>query len=156
MDASTRTNADEIIFPTDDRVSSAPTSASASACHSTFCENVTNYPTQMVNAAIARNASLRFLESVDELLSDPVNNLIIKCVRVRVKSVKREDRETDIISIFDIWGMRKKLRNISPIRSRDEPVLRTIYCTCLDSNCFRVSPTSRFESIMKLYLVLIF
>lgn len=105
MDASTRTNADEIIFPTDDRVSSAPTSASASACHSTFCENVTNYPTQMVNAAIARNASLRFLESVDELLSDPVNNLIIKCVRVRVKSVKsvkREDRETDIISIFDI------------------------------------------------------
>ncbi|CAL1678446.1 unnamed protein product [Lasius platythorax] len=75
MDASTRTNADEIIFPTDDRVSSAPTSASASACHSTFCENVTNYPTQMVNAAIARNASLRFLESVDELLSDPIPDI---------------------------------------------------------------------------------
>jgi len=71
----TRTDADEkIVFPDgSDRVSSIPsTSATAPACYKdAFCENVADYPRQLVSAAIARNASLRFLESID-----PVNNLI--------------------------------------------------------------------------------
>ncbi|XP_072763594.1 uncharacterized protein [Anoplolepis gracilipes] len=70
-DTSTRTNADEIVFPTDSRISSIPTSTSTAACHkNTFCENVADYPRQLVNAAIAQNASLRFLENVD-----PFNNM---------------------------------------------------------------------------------
>ncbi|KAL6424062.1 hypothetical protein ACFW04_009749 [Cataglyphis niger] len=68
-DTSTRPDADEkIIFPSDGRISSIPTLAPASACHkSIFCENVADYPRQLVNAAISRNASLRFLESIDPM-----------------------------------------------------------------------------------------
>lgn len=95
-DASMQMDVDEkIIFPTDGRVTSTP--APASGCHkSIFCENVADYPRQLVNAAIARNASLRFLESID-----PVNNLIFKCVCVCVCYVKTENNETNII-IFDV------------------------------------------------------
>ncbi|XP_029668728.1 uncharacterized protein LOC115238788 [Formica exsecta] len=66
-DASMQMDVDEkIIFPTDGRVTSTP--APASGCHkSIFCENVADYPRQLVNAAIARNASLRFLESIDPM-----------------------------------------------------------------------------------------
>ncbi|XP_070172622.1 uncharacterized protein [Polyergus mexicanus] len=65
-DASLRMDLDEkIIFPTDGRVTSP---APASGCHkSIFCENVADYPRQLVNAAIAQNASLRFLESIDPM-----------------------------------------------------------------------------------------
>ncbi|XP_077279534.1 protein spaetzle [Temnothorax americanus] len=63
-------NSDEIVFP-DGRIPTmlpAATAAAALACRkSTFCENVADYPRQLVNAAIARNASLRFLESVDPM-----------------------------------------------------------------------------------------
>jgi len=64
-----RSSDEKIIFP-DGRISSmSPQMLSpATACRkSTFCENVTDYPRQLVNAAIARNASLRFLESVDPM-----------------------------------------------------------------------------------------
>ncbi|KAL0129327.1 hypothetical protein PUN28_004198 [Cardiocondyla obscurior] len=44
-----------------------PFSALPCRSNSTFCENVINYPKQLVNAAIARNASLRFLETVDPM-----------------------------------------------------------------------------------------
>ncbi|GAB1868546.1 Protein spaetzle [Camponotus japonicus] len=74
--STTRTDADEkIVFPDgSDRVSSIPsipstTSATAPACYKdAFCENVADYPRQLVSAAIARNASLRFLESIDPML----------------------------------------------------------------------------------------
>ncbi|XP_012522866.1 protein spaetzle isoform X2 [Monomorium pharaonis] len=61
---------DEIVFP-DRRVApstSSQTTVPASACRRrTYCENVAEYPRQLVNAAIAQNASLRFLESVDPM-----------------------------------------------------------------------------------------
>ncbi|XP_071565881.1 uncharacterized protein [Temnothorax nylanderi] len=64
-------NLDEIVFP-DGRIptmsSRTVVPAVTAACRkSTFCENVADYPRQLVNAAIARNASLRFLESVDPM-----------------------------------------------------------------------------------------
>ncbi|EZA51456.1 Protein spaetzle [Ooceraea biroi] len=55
---------DNIIFPTDRRFVPSPTSVCE---NSTYCEEVSNYPRQLVNAAIARNASLRFLGSIDPL-----------------------------------------------------------------------------------------
>ncbi|KYN36602.1 Protein spaetzle, partial [Trachymyrmex septentrionalis] len=62
-------NSDEkIIFP-DGRISTSETSMlpTLTCRKSTFCENVTDYPRQLVNAAIQRNVSLRFLESVDTM-----------------------------------------------------------------------------------------
>ena len=67
-------NSDEkIIFP-DGRISTSETSMlpTLTCRKSTFCENVTDYPRQLVNAAIQRNVSLRFLESVDTV--DSVRN----------------------------------------------------------------------------------
>lgn len=68
---STHRNSDEkIIFP-DGRISSPSTISPrtmipVSGCRKgTFCENVADYPTQLVNAAIARNTSLKFLEIID-------------------------------------------------------------------------------------------
>lgn len=70
--STTRTDADEkIVFPDgSNRVSSIPsTSTTAPACYKdAFCENVADYPRQLVSAAIARNVSLRFLESIDPML----------------------------------------------------------------------------------------
>ncbi|KAH0945952.1 hypothetical protein HN011_008849 [Eciton burchellii] len=60
---STQSN-DNIIFPTDN-ISS--TVSPLSCDNSMYCENVPNYPKQLVNEAIARNASLRFLGSIDPL-----------------------------------------------------------------------------------------
>ncbi|XP_012230318.1 uncharacterized protein spz [Linepithema humile] len=55
----------KIIFPTDTTVSMP---RFAPMCYnSTFCENVANYPRNLVNAAIARNHSFRFLESIDQM-----------------------------------------------------------------------------------------
>lgn len=61
---SMRTSSDEIVFP-DGRISSMSPQRALLCRKNTFCENVADYPRQLVNAAIARNASLRFLESVD-------------------------------------------------------------------------------------------
>ncbi|KAL6266969.1 hypothetical protein P5V15_000053 [Pogonomyrmex californicus] len=63
-------HSDEIVFP-DGTISSSTLSSMtlpAPSCHkSTFCENVVDYPRHLINQAIARNASLRFLESVDPM-----------------------------------------------------------------------------------------
>jgi len=77
-------NSDEsIIFP-DGRISSRTSVQPASACRkSTFCENVADYPRQLVNAAIARNASLRFLESIDPVR----DNFIVIKVYARERSL---------------------------------------------------------------------
>ncbi|EGI66251.1 Protein spaetzle [Acromyrmex echinatior] len=77
-------NSDEkIIFP-DGRISSSGTPIPTLTCRkSTFCENVADYPRQLVNAAIQRNISLRFLESVDTVDS-------ISDVEQRIDTVSRE------------------------------------------------------------------
>ncbi|XP_011157218.1 protein spaetzle isoform X2 [Solenopsis invicta] len=61
-------NSDEIIFPDGRITSTTSQTLLPSTCRrKTYCENVAEYPRQLVNAAIARNASLRFLESVDPM-----------------------------------------------------------------------------------------
>ncbi|XP_011695318.1 PREDICTED: protein spaetzle-like [Wasmannia auropunctata] len=68
---SSHRHTDEFVFPdpVDGRIPSTTAQMSVvptSACRrSTFCENVADYPKQLVNAAIARNVSLRFLDNVD-------------------------------------------------------------------------------------------
>ncbi|XP_029176928.1 uncharacterized protein LOC114945015 [Nylanderia fulva] len=122
LEASTRTNGDGIIFPSDDRVSSMLTStpASDSDCHSTFCENVTNYPTHLVNAAIARNSSLRFLESVDELLSDPVPDIehrikptdekLCDYVEHLVYPQTAQNKEKQWLFVVNLDGLKQRIR----------------------------------------------
>lgn len=124
-DVSTQMDADEkIIFPTDglDRVSPIPTSAPA--CYKdTFCENVADYPRQLVNAAIARNASLRFLETID-----PVNSLIFK-------SSKFETCEK--------WNLRNKSSDTSLISLyQGQPIISVLIT---NNDCFHVSLTLKFK-----------
>ncbi|KAG5347640.1 SPZ protein, partial [Acromyrmex charruanus] len=80
-------NSDEkIIFP-DGRISSSGTPMPTLTCRkSTFCENVADYPRQLVNAAIQRNVSLRFLESVDTV--DSISD--VGDVEQRIDTVSRE------------------------------------------------------------------
>lgn len=123
LEASTRmANADGIIFPTDDRVPSISTSMSTSAsdCHSTFCENVTNYPTQLVNAAIARNSSLRFLENVDEILSDPIPDIehrikpadeqLCDYVEHLVYPQTAQNKEKQWLFVVNLDGLKQRIR----------------------------------------------
>ncbi|KYN15238.1 Protein spaetzle, partial [Trachymyrmex cornetzi] len=81
-------NSDEkIIFP-DGRVSMSetPMLPTLTCRKSTFCENVADYPRQLVNSAIQRNISLRFLESVDTV--DSMSD--IGDVEQRIDTVSRE------------------------------------------------------------------
>ncbi|KYM79380.1 Protein spaetzle [Atta colombica] len=81
-------NSDEkIIFP-DGRIltSETPMLPTLSCRKNTFCENVADYPRQLVNAAIQRNVSLRFLESVDTVDSMPD----VDDVEQRIDTMSRE------------------------------------------------------------------
>lgn len=121
LEASRRmTNVDGIIFPTDDRDSTSMSTSAPSDCHSTFCENVTNYPTQLVNAAIARNSSLRFLENVDEILSDPVPDIehrikpadekLCDYVEHLVYPQTAQNKEKQWLFVVNLDGLKQRIR----------------------------------------------
>ncbi|XP_018401437.1 PREDICTED: protein spaetzle [Cyphomyrmex costatus] len=79
-------NSDEkIIFP-DGRISETSMLPTLTCRKSTFCENVADYPRQLVNAAIQQNTSLRFLESVDTV--DSMSD--VGDVEQRIDTVARE------------------------------------------------------------------
>ncbi|XP_018308873.1 uncharacterized protein [Mycetomoellerius zeteki] len=81
-----RNSEEKIIFP-DGRISTETSMLPTLICRkSTFCENVADYPRQLVNTAIQRNASLRFLESVDTV--DSMSD--VGDVEQRIDTMSRE------------------------------------------------------------------